>query len=95
MARNVVDRHGGGGMISNIPIREELLLEMERPGKWIYVPRHAGLEGNDTAHRPGVEGMCLSTLWALPHTAFSQQTEDAHEPALCSAVPPPPPSEKK
>ena len=83
----------GGGVISNIPIWEELLLEMERPGrmlKWIYVPGHAGLEGNYTAHRLAVEGMCLSTLWALPRTAFSQQTVDIHEPALCSAATPPP-----
>ena len=39
-------------MIGNISIWEELLLEMERPGrmlKWIYVPRHAGLEVNDKA----------------------------------------------
>ena len=83
-------------MISNISIWEELLLEMERPGrmlKWIYVPGHAGLEGNDTAHILAVEGMCFSTLWALPHTAFSRQTEDtqtAHEPALCPAAAPAP-----
>ena len=85
-----------GGMISNIPIWEELLLEMERPGtmlKWIYVPGHAGLGGNDTAHRLAVEGICLSTLWAVPCTAFSQQTEDTHEPALRSAATPPPPPE--
>ena len=36
--------------------------------------------------------MCLSsTLWALPHTAFSQQTKDTHELALCSPATPPPP----
>ena len=58
--------------------------------KWIYVPGHAGLEGNDTAHGLAVEGMCQSTLWALPHTAFSQQTKDTHEPALRSAANPPP-----
>ena len=84
-------------MISNIPIWEERLLEMVRPGrmlKWIYVPGHVGLEGDHTAHRLAVEGMCLSTLWALPRTAFSQQTEDTHEPALCSAASPPPPSGK-
>ena len=63
-------------MISNISMWEELLLEMERPGrmlKWIYVPGHAGLEGSDTTHRLAMEGMCLSTLWALPHTAFSRR----------------------
>ena len=82
-------------MISNISILEELLLEMERPGrmlKWIYVPGNTGLEGNDTAHRRAVEGMCLSTLWALPRTAFSQRTKDTqttHEQAPCPAATPP------
>ena len=84
-----------GEMISKILIWEEMLLEMERPGrivKWIYVLGHAGLEGNDTAHRLAVEGMCLNTLWALPRTAFSRLTYDtqtAHEqsprPAATSA----------
>ena len=69
---------------------------MERPGRllqWIYAPRHAGLEGNDTAHKLAVEGMCLSTLRALPLAAVSHQTDDTHEPALCSATTPPFPPE--
>ena len=86
-------------MINNISIPEKLLLEileMERPSrilKWIYVPGHAGLEGNDTAHRQVVEGMCLITLWALPCTAFSRMTDDtqtAYEQSPCLAATPPP-----
>ena len=70
-------------MISNISIGEEMLLEMEQPSrilKWIYVPGHTGLEGNDTTHRLVVEGMCLSTPWTLPRTAFSRLTDDTNNP---------------
>ena len=83
-------------MISNISISEEVLLEMERPGrilKWIYLPGHAGLEGNDTTHRLAVEGMCLSTLWALPRTAFSRLTDETQTTHIQSSYPawtPPP-----
>ena len=83
-------------MINNISIWEELLLEMERPGrilKFIYVPGHTGLEGNDTTYIPAVEGMCLSTLWALLRTAFSRQTDDtqtSHEQSPCLAATLPP-----
>ena len=82
-------------MISNISIWEELLLEIERPErilKWIYVPGHAGLEGNDTAHRLASEGMCMNTVWALPRTAFSRPIDDTqttHEQPLCPAATPP------
>ena len=82
-------------MISNISIWEETFLEIERPGrisKWIYVLGHTGLEGNDTPHRMALEGMCLSTLWALQRTAFSHPIDDSqipHEQPLCPATTPP------
>ena len=67
---------------------------MERPGKlrqWIYVPGHAGLEGNDTAHRLAVEGMCMNVLWARPRTSFSVAPEgsDAEAPVPVESLSPP------
>ena len=85
----------GGGVISSILIWEDLLLEIERRGrilKWVYVPGHAGLEENDTAHRLAVEGMCLSTVWALPRTTLSRLIDDTqvtHEQSLCPVATPP------
>ena len=70
-------------MISNVSIWEELLLETERPGRileWIYVPGHAGLEGNGTAPRLAVEGMCLSTLGAATHSLFTTKRRHANSP---------------
>ena len=32
-----------------------------------YVPGHAGVEGNEKAHRLSMEGMCLSGMWAYSH----------------------------
>ena len=66
-------------MINNIPMWEQLICEIERPGralKWICVPGHAELEGNDEAHQLAVEGVCMSALWALPGTSFSQRLEE-------------------
>ena len=72
---------GGVGPISNVPVWEELLEEIERPDRelrWIYVPGHAGMEGNETAHRLSVEGMCLSGMWAQSRKSFATERGEQH-----------------
>ena len=57
----------GRGAISNIPVWEELLGEIECPERelrWVYVLGHAGMEGNKTAHHLSLEGMSLIGIWA-------------------------------
>ena len=78
---------GSCGPVSNVPIWEEVLSELDKPHrmlKWIKVPSHVTVEGNNEADRLAALGLRSHLLYPLQHT-LQKTTVDVSftPPPLC------------
>ena len=65
---------GSCGPVANVAIWEELLHELDQPGKtirWVKVPSHVSVEGNNEADRPADLGRLSSPLHPVLSTPNS------------------------